>query len=76
MSRGVDADREARARALLEGEGLAAGVRSLGMEGEIAAVSAPLSALEALRAAAPALRSLGYRYVALDLVDGPQSTGD
>ena len=76
MSPGAHVEREARARALLEGEGLPARVRSLGTEGEIAAVSAPLSAMDALRAAAPALRSLGYRYVALDLVDGPQSTGD
>lgn len=61
------ADREARARAVLEDEGVGARVRSLGMEGEIAAVAAPASSLEALRRVAPRLRELGYRYVALDL---------
>lgn len=76
MSGGIHADREARARALLEAEGLPPRVRSLGMDGEIAAVSAPLSAMETLRAAAPGLRSLGYRYVALDLADGAQPTGE
>ena len=76
MSAGKYTDREARARALLEAEGLPPRVRSLGMDGEIAAVSAPLSAMEALRAAAPGLRSLGYRYVALDLADGGQPTGE
>lgn len=74
MSAGMYRDREARARALLEAEGLPPHVRSLGMDGEIAAVSAPLSAMEALRLAAPGLRSLGYRYVGLDLADGAQTT--
>ena len=72
MSAGMHADREARARALLEAKGLPPRVRSIGMDGEIAAVSAPLSAMDALRAVAPGLRALGYRYVALDLADGTE----
>ena len=61
------AERDARARALLEAEGLAADVRSAGADGEIAAVAAGPSSLDALRALTPRLRELGYRYVAIDL---------
>lgn len=61
------ADRDARARALLESAGLAARVRSAGADGEIAAVAASPASLETLRRLAPRLRRLGYRYVALDL---------
>lgn len=61
------AEREARARALLAGEGLAATIRSAGPDDEIAAVAAPLSSMAAVRALAPSLRALGYRYVTLDL---------
>lgn len=63
-------DRAARAEGLLRERGLPWRVRSVGREGEIAAVSAPPSSLEAVREAAPRLRSLGYRYVALDLAEG------
>lgn len=68
-------ERESRAVALLAQEGVAARVRSLGPDGEIAAVAAEPSSLGALRAAAPRLRALGYRYVALDLGDGEALNG-
>ncbi|HUG41397.1 MAG TPA: hypothetical protein VMM12_12995 [Longimicrobiales bacterium] len=69
-------DREARARAILAEEGVAARVRAVGADGEIAAVAAPAASLEAVRRLAPRLRTLGYRYVALDLVDGGHQTGE
>ena len=70
MTESQAADREARAAAILEEEGLPWRVRTAGPDGEIAAVSAPASQLEAVRGIAPRLRSIGYRYVALDLADG------
>ena len=69
MTSSTREEREARAAAVLEAEGLPWRVRSVGLDGEIAAVSAPPSMLDAVRAVAPRLRTLGYRYVALDLAD-------
>lgn len=65
-------EREGRAAAVMAAEGLPWSVRSAGGEGEIAAVSAPVSSLEAVQAVAPRLRALGYRYVALELTSGEQ----
>lgn len=44
-----------------------ASVRALGFGGSIAAVSAPAHSLERLRELAPALKRLGFAYVALEL---------
>lgn len=64
--------RETEARAVLEAEGLAGQVRSAGPDGEIAAVSGSGATLSSVQRVAPRLRSLGYRYVALDLgVESP-----
>ena len=76
MTGGAGEDRAGKAAAVLAAEGLSWPVRSAGMEGEIAAVAAPPSSLEAVRRVAPALRSLGYRYVALDLAGAEHSTGE
>ena len=72
---GPEPGRDARARAVLAAEGLAADVRSTGRDGEIATVAAPVSSLAAVRAVAPKLRSLGYQFVAIDLARWP-STGE
>lgn len=64
--------RAADARAVLEGMGVRAGVVVAGPDGTIAAVRADPAALETVRAAVPALKRLGFRYVALDL-EGPAS---
>ena len=69
MRAATGVDREARALEILEEEGLRARVRSVGTDGEIAAIGASLEEFEALQRIAPRLRSLGYRYVAVDLVD-------
>lgn len=68
-------EREASARSLLAEEGIAAVVRSAGADGEIAAVQAPPSSMVALRALVPRLRSLGYRFVAIDLTAGSTEPG-
>lgn len=59
----------AAARELLAGVGIDARVRALGVDGEIAAVKGDSSLREPLARLAPELRSLGFRYVALELED-------
>lgn len=76
MIAGSVARREAEARVVLEAVGVAGQVRSLGPDGEIAAVSGPGTSLAVVQGIAPRLRSLGYRYVALDLgAEGPMQQG-
>jgi len=60
--------RVAAAERLLAEHGLAGvRVRTAGHEREVAAIAAPPSALARLAELAPAIRSLGFRYVALEL---------
>lgn len=59
-------DRLARARRVLAAAGIDAPVRAAGSDGDIAAVTGPWSLREALADLAPELRSLGFRYVALE----------
>lgn len=59
--------RLARARALLEREGMTAQVEVAGRQGEIAAVRGDPSLREGLARLAPEIRALGFRYVALEL---------
>ncbi|MEJ2679695.1 MAG: hypothetical protein P8174_11585 [Gemmatimonadota bacterium] len=55
-------------RRLLRSAGLAgAKVGTAGHESDIAAVAAPASELARLRALVPAVKALGFRYVALEL---------
>lgn len=55
-------------RRLLRSAGVrGATVAAAGHESEIAAVVAPVSALTRLRELAPAVKALGFRYVALEL---------
>lgn len=62
--------RSAAAQRLLEASGIAhAGVDTAGQAGDVAAVRAPLGEFERIAALAPALKRLGFRYVALDLSD-------
>jgi len=58
------------ARRLLRSAGVAARVEAAGRELEIAAVSAAVSDVARLRELAPAIRALGFQYVALDLGAG------
>lgn len=60
-------DRVRRARAALDRAGIDAPVRAAGFEGDIAAVRGPSILREPLARLAPELRSLGFRYVALEL---------
>lgn len=62
-----DAERARRAERLLARRGVAAQVEAVGFDGATAAVRADRAALSRVREAAPALRALGFRYVALDL---------
>ncbi|HSH44895.1 MAG TPA: hypothetical protein VK966_03510 [Longimicrobiales bacterium] len=57
----------ARVRALLEKEGIIGEVEVVGRDGDIVAVMAERTALPGLRTLAPEIRSLGFRYVTLDL---------
>lgn len=59
-------DRIAAARLLLDREGLGAEVSAEGMDGEIAAVRCETSQRARLAILAPEIRSLGFRYVALE----------
>jgi PP-loop superfamily ATP-utilizing enzyme len=60
--------REVAAERLLAEHGLAGvRVRTAGHEREVAAIAAPPSALARLAELAPAIRALGFRYVALEL---------
>lgn len=55
-------------RRLLRSAGLAgAKVETAGHESDIAAVAAPASELARLQELAPAMKALGFRYVALEL---------
>jgi glutathione synthase/RimK-type ligase-like ATP-grasp enzyme len=61
-------ERAARAQALLRRHGLHdAVVSTAGAAAEVAAIQAPPETAATLRRLAPALRALGFRYVALDL---------
>lgn len=59
-------DRLVEARRVLDAAGIDAPVRAAGSEGDIAAVTGSWSLREALAELAPELRSLGFRYVALE----------
>lgn len=59
-------DRLRAARRLLDRSGVAADVSAAGMKGEIAAVRGGPVLRQRLAELAPAIRSLGFRYVALD----------
>ena len=66
-----DAARLQRVRRLLDFAGLTgAKVAVAGHESEIVAVAAPASELARLRELAPAMKALGFRYVALELGAG------
>jgi hypothetical protein len=56
-----------RAREVLDRAGVSAPVRADGFAADIAAVTGPPSLKEPLARLAPELRSLGFRYVALEL---------
>lgn len=58
--------RLATARALLRGAGLEGEVEAVGLDGEIAAILIEPEARESLARLAPQIRSLGFRYVALE----------
>jgi hypothetical protein len=60
-------ERLAPVRLLLERHGLATSVSVAGTEGEIVAVGAPPEQRPQLADLAPAIRALGFRYVAIDL---------
>lgn len=65
---GAEAEaRAAQARALLAALGVAATVEAVGDASDIAAVGAGLDELERVTAAAPEIRMLGFRFVALDV---------
>ncbi len=57
----------ARARDLLHRAGIEATVEAAGVGAEIAAVRADVGTLERIAALAPEIRTLGFRYVALDV---------
>lgn len=59
-------DRLEAVRALLERAGLAGDVDAVGLDGEIAAIRTGSEAREPLARLAPEIRSLGFRYVALE----------
>ena len=63
-------ERLASARDLLASEGVAATVSAAGRDGEIVAVRGNPSLRRRLGELAPALRELGFRYVALELDPG------
>lgn len=56
-----------QAREILDRAGVDAPVRAAGFGGDIAAVTGPPALKEPLARLAPELRSLGFRYVALEL---------
>ena len=59
-------DRLTAARRMLEREGIEGTVSVAGIDGEIAAVQGPPHLRDRLAALAPDIRSLGFRYVALE----------
>lgn len=65
-------DRLATARALLRAAGIEGGVDAVGLDGEIAAIRSGPEAREPLARLAPQIRSLGFRYVALE----PRASND
>jgi hypothetical protein len=71
----VTEDRAARARALLAGAGIEAEVEVVGGDGEVAAIRARAEMLVRLTQLAPAVRALGFRYVALELEAGTNHAG-
>ena len=60
-------DRADEARRILDGAGIHAPVRTVGVDGEIAAVTGSPELRAPLARVAPELRALGFRYVALEL---------
>lgn len=65
--RPADASRLDRARALLAREGVGAEVSVAGLDGEILAVRARPELRPVLARLAPEVRSLGFRYLALEM---------
>lgn len=59
-------DRLTAVRTLLRGAGLEGEVDAVGLDGEIAAIRSGAEAREPLARLAPQIRSLGFRYVALE----------
>ena len=59
--------RLAAAREALKDAGIAAPVRATGIDGEIAAITGRPALRERLAEVAPALRAIGFQYIALDL---------
>lgn len=59
-------ERLSAARRLLEGEGIQGEVSAAGLDGEIAAVRCGPRQRARLAALAPDIRSMGFRYVALE----------
>ncbi len=57
----------ARARALLVAQGVDATVDCAGHAHDVLVVHAPPDRLEAVRACAPRLRALGFRYVTIEI---------
>ena len=66
-----DGQRAASARRLLAEAGIDATVRAAGQGGEVAAVRAPIDRFADVAAQAPALKALGYRWVALEIGPDP-----
>ncbi|HUF13647.1 MAG TPA: hypothetical protein VMN78_11145 [Longimicrobiales bacterium] len=70
------ARRAAEAEQLLAAVGIDARVTAAGLQGEVAAVRAPVERLADVAGQAAALRALGFGYVALDIgPDGPGQPG-
>lgn len=63
---GGGGERVSEVRSLLHSEGLDVDVTVAGMDGEIVAVRGDVALRERLAALAPTIRSIGFRYVALD----------
>lgn len=75
MSEGAIADRVAAAQRLLDEEGIRGTVSAAG-GGEIAAVRAAPSLRGRLAELAPRMRSLGFRYIALEPAEQLHATED
>jgi hypothetical protein len=56
-----------RAERMLHEHGISGAVRLAGHEDDVIAIQADISKLNELRALAPELKELGFRYVALEL---------
>ncbi len=67
----MSVDRLAQARDLLEREGVEAAISAAGESGDILAVRVHVAERPRLARLAPGIRALGFRYVAIELVDGP-----